>query len=325
MAAATRNGPKLHRLDRDNAPSLKTWKRAARPHQRLQGNIALDCGWGRLVFGHTFESNELIARTLLDEESGKRDIAFYLSDPHVVLSYAPQELFLDPSHSYRLYLEQYRQKPVRLPFGLRKLQSYADAVAMREIYQRRHMVTAEPDFIWGHRKSRTLTFLVAEDPESHQIIGTAIGVDHVEAFDDPENGCSLWALAVDPRTHHPGGRALTVHLTEHYIARGRAFMDLSVMHDNTQAIALYEKLGFRRVPIFCVKRKNPINEPLFVSEMPEQELNPYAEIIVREARRRGIATHLLDAEAGYFELSFGVERADHRGGDEPLRRQARHP
>jgi ribosomal protein S18 acetylase RimI-like enzyme len=28
-------------------------------------------------------------------------------------------------------------------------------------------------------------------------------------------------------------------------------MDLSVLHDNEQAIALYEKLGFRRVPVFA--------------------------------------------------------------------------
>ena len=54
---------------------------------------------------------------------------------------------------------------------------------------------------------------------------------------------------------------------------------------NDRAIALYERLGFERVPVFCVKRKNAINEPLFVSAPPEQNLNPYARIIVDEARR----------------------------------------
>ena len=38
------------------------------------------------------------------EGPGQRDIAFYVSDPHVVLAQAPQELFLDPSHTYRLDL-----------------------------------------------------------------------------------------------------------------------------------------------------------------------------------------------------------------------------
>jgi GNAT-family acetyltransferase (TIGR03103 family) len=304
--AETRPDTKRHRLDRDNVPSLKLWKRDSRPHQQVKDNVTVDCGWGRLIFGHTFQSNELIAKTLLEEALGRRDIAFYLSDPHVILSYAPQDLFLDPSHSYRLYLEQYRQVPIRLPFAVRKLQSRKDAVSVNEIYQRRNMVGADPEFVWSQRKSRLLTYLVAEDPESGHVIGTTLGVDHCEAFADPENGCSLWALAVDPQTPHPGvGRALVAHLAEHYIARGRAFMDLSVMHDNAQAIALYDKLGFRRVPIFCVKKRNPINEPLFIPPTAEKKLNPYADIIVREARRRGIAIHVVDSQHGYFELSFG--------------------
>ena len=294
-----------HRLDRGNAPSVKTWKRSSRSHQMNQSAV-VDCGWGRLVFGHTFDSSEQVASTLLNEEPGKRDLAFYLSDPHVVLSYAPQDLFLDPSHTFRLYLEQYRQKPSRFPFALRKLQTLADAVAVNEIYQRRHMVAADPDFVWHERKSRILTYMVAEDASTGTIIGTVLGVDHVEAFGDDENGCSLWALAVDPRTPHPGvGRALVTHLVEHYIARGRSFLDLSVMHDNHQAIALYEKLGFQRVPVFCVKRRNPINEPLFMGEAPESALNPYAEIIVREARRRGLSVDVLDPEGGFFALTFG--------------------
>src|SRR5690606_38013259 len=86
---------------------------------------------------------------------------------------------------------------------------------------------------------------------------------------------------------------------------GRGYIDLSVMHDNTQAIALYEKLGFERVPVFCVKKKNAINEPLFIAEPPEARLNPYAAIIVNEARRRGILVDVLDEEAGYFSMHFG--------------------
>jgi GNAT-family acetyltransferase (TIGR03103 family) len=304
MVTANRRLTQRHRLDRESAASVKTWRHGA--HRKSRTNTVVDCGWGRLIFGHTFGDNATIARTLLEERAGKRDIAFYLSDPHVVLSHAPQDLFLDPSHTFRLYLEQYRQRPERLSFGLRKLQTRADAVAMNEIYQRRHMVAGDPDFVWSMRKSRVLTYLVAEDAIDGGIIGTVLGIDHVEAFDDPENGASLWALAVDPRTHHPGvGRALVTHLAEHYIARGRSFLDLSVMHDNFQAINLYEKLGFQRVPVFCVKRKNSINEPLFIGEPPEERLNPYAEIIVREARRRGIAVDVIDAEAGYFELIFG--------------------
>ena len=67
---------------------------------------------------------------------------------------------------------------------------------------------------------------------------------------------------------------------------------------------LYEVIT--RVPVFALKHKNSYNEPLFIADAPEAELNPYATIIIREARRRGIGVEVLDAEAAYFALSFGV-------------------
>src|SRR5690606_39095076 len=157
-----------------------------------------------------------------------------------------------------------------------------------------------------NRRSRLLTWLVAEDAATGEVVGTVTGVDHREAFEDPEHGSSLWCLAVDPQAPHPGiGEALVRHLAEHFLARGRAFLDLSVLHDNVPAIALYEKLGFQRVPVFCLKNKNGINEPLFIARPPEESLNPYAAIIVKEARRRGIGVEVTDAEGGFFSLSFG--------------------
>lgn len=297
-----------HRVDRDAAATLSAWKPGARPVVLPEAkSVVVDCGWGRLIFGHTFEDGAELAHALDAEVSGRRDIALYVADPHVVISLAPQSLFLDPSHTFRMYLTQYRAPPAQSTgFSVRKLNSRADAEATNRIYMRRKMVEVDPDFIWSQRTSRSLTYLVAEDAATGEVIGTVTGVDHVEAFDDPEGGSSLWALAVDPQTTHPGvGQALVTHLLEHYIARGRTFLDLSVMHDNRQAIRLYEKLGFCRVPVFCIKRKNPINEPLFVAEAPDSELNPYARIITDEARRRGITVDVIDAEAGYFALGFG--------------------
>jgi GNAT-family acetyltransferase (TIGR03103 family) len=65
-------------------------------------------------------------------------------------------------------------------------------------------------------------------------------------------------------------------------------------------------LGFQRVPVLAVKRKNAINEPLF-THPPEtvDDLNPYARIIADEAMRRGIWVEVLDAEAGEMRLSHG--------------------
>jgi GNAT-family acetyltransferase (TIGR03103 family) len=99
--------------------------------------------------------------------------------------------------------------------------------------------------------------------------------------------------------------ALVRVLADRFKARGRAYLDLSVVHDNQPAIALYEKLGFVRVPVFCVKRKNPINEPLYTEKREVADLNPYARIIAEEAQRRGILVRVLDAEWGEMALSHG--------------------
>lgn len=270
-------------------------------------NFALDCGWGRLIFGQTFADAGGLVETLRSEQPNQRDIAIYIRDPHVLLSVAPQELFLDPSHTYRLDLASYRpSKHQPCGFFIRRLTSRADAEEINRIYASRGMVEVSSQFFWEQRDARAITYFVAEDEQSGEIIGTVTGVDHRRAFNDAEGGASLWCLAVDQQALHPGvGEALTRRLAELFAARGCSFMDLSVLHDNEQAIALYEKLGFRRIPCFSIKRKNPINEQLFTGNGTDDAVNPYARIIIREARRRGIQVEITDAGAGYFRLSHG--------------------
>ncbi len=273
----------------------------------MVAGASVDMGWGRLIFANTFDCEPDIVGVLRAEAADTRDIAFYVRDPHVVLASAPQEIFLDPSHTYRLDLSTYRPARKR-PQGyfIRRLCSEADAEAVNRIYAARNMVQVEPNFFWRRRDSRTLTFLVAEDEQTGAIIGAVSGVDHGRAFGDPEAGSSLWCLAVDPLTARPGvGEALVRRLAELFQARALAYMDLSVLHDNESAIALYEKLGFVRAPFFTLKRKNIINERLYTGAPPEEALNPYARIIVDEARRRGIGVEVLDADAGYFRLTYG--------------------
>ncbi|MCC6009086.1 MAG: N-acetylglutaminylglutamine synthetase, partial [Rhodobacteraceae bacterium] len=204
----------------------------------------------------------------------------------------------------RIITEEARRR--RQSFTVRRLVSAADADAVNVIYAERNMVPVPPEFFWSGRDARVLTVLVAEDAETGEIIGSVMGVDHARAFADPERGSSLWCLAVSPRTPHPGvGEALVRRLAEQFQARGAAYMDLSVLHDNASATALYEKLGFRKVQVFAVKRRNRINEQLFVGERPEEALNPYGRIITEEARRRGIGVDVVDAEGGFFRLTYG--------------------
>ena len=300
-----------HRLDRVTGPSLQNWKQPEGPAaEQMKADAVVEMGWGRLIFGHTFESPEQVADALTAQTRSRRDIALYLRDPHVVLSLAPQQLFLDPSHTYRLWRHDYQPSQRAVTnLVIRRISDRSDAEAVSRIYETRQMAPVDPAFLLEQNTCRTRFCLVAESEADGQILGTVTGVDHVEAFNDPEAGGSFWSLAVDPQAQVPGvGVSLVRHVVEHFFARERAYVDLSVMHDNEQAIGLYEKLGFQRVPVFCVKQKNAINEPLFVGPGAEARLNPYAKIIVDEARRRGIAVELLDAAEGYFALSQGGRR-----------------
>jgi GNAT-family acetyltransferase (TIGR03103 family) len=296
------------RRQRNAARRVFPSREGAWSNARPKPNASVDCGWGRLLFGNTFEDASTLRDTLRAEGPDRRDIAFYIADPHVLLATAPQELFLDPSHTFRVDLTTF-MPPMRRRtrgFVVRRLSSRDDAEQVNRIYRSRNMAPVQPEFFWSNRDSRSVIVLVAEDEQSEEIVGTVMGVDHRRAFDDPEGGSSLWCLAVDPQARHAGiGEALLRRLADHFRTRGANYMDLSVLHDNEQAIALYEKLGFRRVPLFAVKRKNPFNEPLFIGSSPASSLNPYATILVNEALRRGIHVEVTDAEGGFFRLTYG--------------------
>ncbi|MCX4474307.1 N-acetylglutaminylglutamine synthetase [Micromonospora sp. NBC_01655] len=276
--------------------------------------VVLDCGWGRLVFGQTFADQAAVAAVLRSEAAGARDICIYLRDPHVLVSRLPDELFIDPSLTYRL----------RLPAGpagrpgpdeqddlpglrIRTLRDADDADAVNRIYARNGMVTAPVDVLVDNARTDRFLHLVAEDATG-DVVGTITGVDHVAVFADPDNGASLWCLTVDFNTAPPGtGQALLTELAARLTERGRAFVDLSVLAENTGAIRLYERLGFYRTATLCVKRKNPINERLFLPATPPgyDRLNPYARIVADEAMRRGIRVEVTDPAWGELRLSNG--------------------
>ncbi|WPP01231.1 N-acetylglutaminylglutamine synthetase [Pseudomonas sp. HR96] len=287
-------------------------------YERLQARLAEDgsaleqrprllhCGWGRLLIGHTYPTPESLAAELLQEQPGERDIALYVAAPQQVLAQSPQQLFLDPSDTLRLWFSDYRPaQRVFRGFRIRRAQNEADWEAINQLYLKRRMLPIDPSLLTPRHQGGPVYWL-AEDEDSGQVIGSVMGLNHRKAFDDPEHGSSLWCLAVDPRCTRPGvGEVLVRHLVEHFMSRGLAYLDLSVLHDNRLAKNLYAKLGFRNLPTFAIKRKNGINQPLFLGPGPEADLNPYARIIVDEAYRRGIDVQVDDAEAGLFTLSHG--------------------
>lgn len=289
------------------------WQAQAWRASDVRTDVALDLGWGRLIMGQTFPDHERLLTVLAAEAPGRRDICMYVTEPQVLVSLAPFELFIDPSVTYRLYLT-----PDTVPLvstdnavRIRPLRSARDAEAVNRLYAACGMLTAPPAVMLANAQSRTFHYLVAEEVTSDgraRIVGSVTGVDHTAAFHDPEQGSSLWCLSVDPQCARPGvGEALVLRLAERLMSANAAYLDLSVLHDNAPAIRLYEKLGFVRHPVFCVKRKNPINEPLFAQSPAEDlaQLNPYARIIANEAIRRGIHVEVLDAAWGELRLTNG--------------------
>jgi len=297
-------------IDPDHSEAITLGLHDASPQHMVDAmadDVVLELGWGRLIFGQTFADPHKLAEVLRHEGQGRRDICMYAREPQVLVALAPAELFIDPSHTYRLRFSDEALSASPTGFTVRTLESADDADAMNRVYLRCGMVSAPVDVIWDNHLHRDAVDYLLAVRDDGTIVGTVTGVDHKRLFNDPEDGSSLWTLAVDPTSSLPGvGAALTTALAEIYRDRGRAYMDLSVAHDNSAAIALYEKLGFGRVPVMAVKRKNAINEPLF-THPPEtvDDLNPYARIIADEAMRRGIWVEVLDAEAGEMRLSHG--------------------
>ncbi len=267
-------------------------------------NAILDCGWGRLMYAPSFESTRVLADELMKEEPGKRDIALYVQAPQLVLAEAQASLFLDPSVMFRRTLGA--DAPAAPPAPgvvIRRLTTRADIAAMNRLYSMRGMVPLAPGTVWKQRDSDALIYLIAEDERTGEVVGSVMGVDHLLAFGDTEGGSSFWCLVVDPQTGLAGvGKSLVNQLIDLFTQRNRSFLDLSVLHTNQNAISLYEKLGFQQITGFSVKHKNSINERLFIDTAEVQALNPYARIIVDEARRRGISVEIVDAVAGIFKL-----------------------
>ncbi len=146
---------------------------------------------------------------------------------------SPAELFIDPSHTYRWRLhppDEPEGPPAPVGFTVRPLRDQAEADEMNRVYVRCGMVPAPPtELIWNnHLHCDAVEYLVAVRDDDGSVVGTVTGVDHKRLFNDPEDGSSLWTLAVDPTASLPGiGASLTRTLAAVFRGRDRAYMDLS--------------------------------------------------------------------------------------------------
>ena len=102
-------------------------------------DVELELGWGRLIFGQTFADSRQLVEALRREAPGRRDICIYARESHVVVAEAPSELFIDPSHTYRLrFTDSSKQEdlaPSPLGVTVRTLNDPVDADAMNRVYR----------------------------------------------------------------------------------------------------------------------------------------------------------------------------------------------
>ena len=108
-----------------------------------------------MLFAQTYDDNNRLAQDLLQERGGQRDLAAYVEDPHVALSHAPQELFLDPSDMLRLDLGEISEATSTPLFEIRRPASEREAKAISDLYLKRDMVPADADYIWRLIPQRT--------------------------------------------------------------------------------------------------------------------------------------------------------------------------
>src|SRR6476661_3104781 len=133
------------------AITSRSWKQPSQHQTRgMDDDVVLDLGWGHLVFGQTFRDLRGIVDALRAEESGRRDICIYPRDPHVLVGLAPDELFIDPSYTYRLDLHRYRPRSelIRDVF-VRTVTAEDEMAVINEIYARNGMVVGDAATMWA--------------------------------------------------------------------------------------------------------------------------------------------------------------------------------
>jgi ribosomal protein S18 acetylase RimI-like enzyme len=191
--------------DQRPAPTRGVWEKLAdRSHDYAHDRV-IRCGWGRILFAQTFDGPERLVEELRREAEGQRDIAFYVHEPHVLVGHAPQEVFLDPSHTYRADLtgtlpEMPQVHGVRIDVA----RGRSDLLAVDAILRRRGMVPIVVDELLRGEDADSVTWFLARRERDFEPVGSVMGVDHALAFDDPEHGASLWCLAVGRQAPHAG-------------------------------------------------------------------------------------------------------------------------
>ena len=223
-------------------------------------NVSINLGWGRLFFAQTYDNHQELADELLSEKTGERNLAFYVKEPQILLDKGKGDLFLSPSLAYRLPLHLYT--PLKEPTCTTRFLLEKDIEEANAVYQEVRSLPIDISNTIKNQRSPALTYFVATIDD--EVVGVVIGIDHKKLFNTPDDGASLWGLAVSKKAQGKGvGKQLINCVAEHFKVKGRDYMDLSVLYENEGAIKVYENMGFQKIQRFCVKCKNDINANLY--------------------------------------------------------------
>ena len=235
---------------------FETRKRYYKNKDKIKKNISVDLGWRKLLFSQTFDNNQYFIKETLKPHKGE-NAAIYIHNPQILMEQSQGQLTLDPSVCYRLDLSKYEvPKRKNKKVVVRKIMK-KDVKAVNEIYKCYHMASINLKTVKNNQGHPAITYFVAEN--DGQIVGIVIGVNHVELFNSPEKGSSLWGLAILPGNKGRGiGKLLINYIVEHYQTKGIAYIDLYVDYDNKKAINLYRKVGFKKIPRFYLLPKKDL-------------------------------------------------------------------
>ena len=99
----------------------------------------------------------------------------YLDDPHVMLALVPQNLFLDPLHTFRLDIDvPSLARWVPAGFAVQPLEMAEQVRQVNRIHAARAMLPTPDNFLMAYRDCRHLTYLIAVDSRNSGVIGTVI-------------------------------------------------------------------------------------------------------------------------------------------------------
>lgn len=226
-----------------------------RNKKHLSKNVSLSLGNRRLIFAQTYKKSDELLKDLFNKKKEKEiNVAVYVHNPQIYLHKRPDDLIIDPSLAFRLYVSKYQTIKNPNKNVVVRLLGKDDIDQVNEIYKKFGMYKIDKDSVLKNQYSSSVNYFVAE--KEGKVLGIVIGIDHVSLFNSPEKGSSLWGLAVMPNLQGVGvGKLLIDYVISYYQTKGLNYIDLYVDYFNKKAIRLYKKIGFKEISRFAILRK----------------------------------------------------------------------